>query len=123
MSKRPNQAVYNENRLERVYGGMKADERDRMKALPCTFCGYHIATRRWGTGCPHHDHDEITEHCSQCYLFNSCAYCHRSAHRYAELEDGHVPWARHPERIANMLWLYSDELQFPEHIMDHYDAW
>ena len=123
MSKRPKQSVYNENRLERVYGGMKADERERMKAQPCCFCGAKKATRRWGTGCPHHDHDVVTAHCSQCYLFNSCSFCHRNAQRYAELEDGHIPWARHPDRIASMLWLYSDEMEFPEHIMDFYDAW
>ena len=122
MSKRPKQSEYNENRLERVYGGMKQDERDRLKAQPCTFCNYHIATRRWASGCPHHD-DEVTAQCSICYLFNSCSFCHRTAHRYAELEDGHIPYARHPERIERLLWLYSDELDFPSHIMEHYDVW
>ena len=53
------QPKYNETRLERVYGGMKADEREAMKKLPCTLCGYYHSARRWGTQCPHH-HDEIT---------------------------------------------------------------
>ena len=119
MPKRPKQSEYNENRLERVYGGMKQDERERMKAQPCHFCGAARATRRWGTGCPHH-HDEVTAQCSQCYLFNSCSMCHRSAESYTRLEDGHVPYARHPDRIESLLWLYSDLMEFPEHIMEHY---
>ena len=122
MPRPPKQDFYNETRLDRVYGGMNHDERERIKAQPCTFCGKPRATRRWATGCPHH-HDEITEQCSQCYMFNSCAYCHRNALRYAELQPGHVPWARHPERIKNMLWLYSDEMEFPEHILDYYGIW
>ena len=119
--KKQGENKYNETRLERVYGGMKADERERIQAQPCTLCGYRKARRRWGTGCPHH-HDEITKQCSQCYLFNSCSACHRTAQDYAELEDGHIPQARNPERIEAMIWLYSDVMEFPQHILDHYDV-
>ena len=109
---------YNENRLERVYGGMNAQEREWTKSQPCTFCGAKEAVSRWASGCPHH-HDRLTTKCSQCWMFNSCDKCHSLIKQYTKLK--HVPKARNPERVERILDAYQDEYDFPEFILDHYD--